>query len=101
MCRADDTFDTLKRKVELATILGTIQASFTNFRYLRPIWRKNTEEEALLGVSFTGLMDSKLKDIYYESADELEALKQHSVEVNKVWAARIGINQSAAITCVN
>ena len=100
MCRAEDTFETLKRKVELATILGTIQASYTNFRYLRPIWRKNTEEEALLGVSFTGLMDSKLKDIYYESTDELEALKQHSVEVNKVWAARIGINQSAAITCV-
>lgn len=100
VCRAEDTFDTLKRKVELATILGTIQASYTNFRYLRPIWRKNTEEEALLGVSFTGLMDSKLKDIYYESTDELEALKQHSVEVNKVWAERIGINQSAAITCV-
>lgn len=100
VCRAEDTFETLKRKVELATILGTIQASYTNFRYLRPIWRKNTEEEALLGVSFTGLMDSKLKDIYYESADELEALKQHSVEVNKVWAERIGINQSAAITCV-
>ena len=100
VCRAEDAFETLKRKVELATILGTIQASYTNFRYLRPIWRKNTEEEALLGVSFTGLMDSKLKDIYYESADELEALKQHSVEVNKVWAERIGINQSAAITCV-
>lgn len=100
VCRADDTFDTLKRKVELATILGTIQASYTNFRYLRPIWRKNTEEEALLGVSFTGLMDSKLKDMYYESSDELEALKQHSVEINKIWAEKLGINQSAAITCV-
>lgn len=100
VCRAEDTFETLKRKVELATILGTIQASYTNFRYLRPIWRKNTEEEALLGVSFTGLMDSKLKDIYYESADELDSLKQFAVYVNKVWAERIGINQSAAITCV-
>lgn len=100
VCRADDTFDSLKRKVELATILGTIQATFTEFRYLRSIWKRNTEEEALLGVSFTGLMDSPLKDMYYESADELEALKQHAVEVNKAWAEKLGINQSAAITCV-
>lgn len=100
VCRADDTFETLKRKVELATILGTIQATFTNFRYLRSIWKRNTEEEALLGVSFTGLMDSPLKDMYYESSDQLEALKQHAVEVNKLWASRLGINQSTAITCV-
>lgn len=100
VCRADDTFESLKRKVELATILGTIQATFTEFRYLRSIWKRNTEEEALLGVSFTGLMDSPLKDMYYESADELEALKQHAVEVNKAWAEKLGINQSAAITCV-
>jgi ribonucleoside-diphosphate reductase alpha chain len=100
VCRADDTFESLKRKVELATILGTIQATFTDFRYLRSIWKRNTEEEALLGVSFTGLMDSPLKDMYYESADELEALKQHAVEVNKAWAEKLGINQSAAITCV-
>ena len=100
VCRADDTFETLKRKVELATILGTIQATFTDFRYLRSIWKRNTEEEALLGVSFTGLMDSPLKDMYYESSDQLEALKQHAVEVNKLWADRLGINQSTAITCV-
>jgi ribonucleoside-diphosphate reductase alpha chain len=100
VCRADDTFESLKRKVELATILGTIQATFTEFRYLRSIWKRNTEEEALLGVSFTGLMDSPLKDMYYESADQLEALKQHAVEVNKLWAERLGINQSTAITCV-
>jgi ribonucleoside-triphosphate reductase len=100
VCRADDTFDSLKRKVELATILGTIQATYTDFRYLRSIWKRNTEEEALLGVSFTGLMDSPLKDMYYESSDQLEALKQHAVEVNKFWAERLGINQSTAITCV-
>ena len=100
VCRADDTFESLKRKVELATILGTIQATFTDFRYLRSIWKRNTEEEALLGVSFTGLMDSPLKDMYYESSDQLEALKQHAVEVNKLWADRLGINQSTAITCV-
>jgi ribonucleoside-diphosphate reductase alpha chain len=100
VCRADDTFETLKRKVELATILGTIQATFTDFRYLRSIWKRNTEEEALLGVSFTGLMDSPLKDMYYESSDQLEALKQHAVEVNKLWAERLEINQSTAITCV-
>ena len=100
VCRADDTFESLKRKVELATILGTIQATFTDFRYLRSIWKRNTEEEALLGVSFTGLMDIPLKDMYYESSDQLEALKQHAVEVNKLWASRLGINQSTAITCV-
>ena len=100
VCRADDTLESLKRKVELATILGTIQATFTEFRYLRNIWKRNTEEEALLGVSFTGLMDSPLKDMYYESADQLESLKQHAVEVNKLWAERLGIHQSAAITCV-
>jgi ribonucleoside-diphosphate reductase alpha chain len=100
VCRADDTLESLKRKVELATILGTIQATFTEFRYLRSIWKRNTEEEALLGVSFTGLMDSPLKDMYYESADQLESLKQHAVEVNKLWAERLGINQSTAITCV-
>lgn len=100
VCRADDTFESLKRKVELATILGTIQATFTDFRYLRNIWKKNTEEEALLGVSFTGLLDSPLKDMYYESSDQLEALKEHAVSVNKAWAERLNINQSAAITCV-
>jgi ribonucleoside-diphosphate reductase alpha chain len=100
VCRADDTQESLKRKVELATILGTIQATFTEFRYLRNIWKRNTEEEALLGVSFTGMMDSPLKDMYYESADQLEELKAHAVETNKVWAERLGINQSTAITCV-
>lgn len=100
VCRADDTQESLKRKVELATILGTIQATFTDFRYLRNIWKRNTEEEALLGVSFTGLMDCPLKDMYYESADQLEELKAHAVETNKIWAERLGINQSTAITCV-
>jgi ribonucleoside-triphosphate reductase len=100
VCRSDDTQESLKRKVELATILGTIQATFTDFRYLRSIWKRNTEEEALLGVSFTGLMDCPLKDMYYESADQLEELKAHAVETNKIWAERLGINQSTAITCV-
>ena len=95
--------ETLKDKIELATILGTLQASLTDFRYLRKIWKKNTEEEALLGVSLTGVMDHAtfgkmalkkpqvLKDILTE-------LKNHSIEVNKHWAAELGVNQATAIT---
>lgn len=100
--RADDTLISLKRKVRVAAILGTLQATLTNFRYLRPIWQRNTEEECLLGVSLTGIMDSAL----LADADSaalpaiLEELKQVAIETNKEWAAKLGINQSTAITCV-
>lgn len=94
--RASDTFDTLKRKVELATILGTIQSTFTNFRYLRKIWQNNCEEERLLGVSLTGVCDN----LEVLSDENLTKLKEVAVETNREWAARLGINPSAAITCV-
>jgi ribonucleoside-diphosphate reductase alpha chain len=96
--RSTDTIDILRRKVELATIIGTFQSTLTSFRYLRPIWRANAEEERLLGVSLTGIMDSILTAI--PDKDLLESLKQHAIDTNKVWAEKLGINQSAAITCV-
>ena len=101
--RKDDTAKDLKRKVEIAAILGTMQATLTNFRYLRPIWKKNTEEEALLGVSLTGIMDNELtigRKGKRELVDLLETLNEHTVAVNKKWAGILGISPSAAITCV-
>ena len=98
--RADDTLDTLKEKVRIAAILGTLQATLTDFRYLRSVWKKNTEEEALLGVSLTGIMDSKLTSSGNELDFILKELKDVAVETNKKWAKRLGINQAAAITCV-
>jgi len=99
--RENDTIDTLKRKVRLATIMGTLQATLTDFKYLRRIWKKNTEEEALLGVSLTGIMDNKLTSV---PSDGLESvlfnLQRVAIDVNKEWAKKLGINQSAAITCV-
>jgi len=101
--RPDDTLQTLKEKVRLATILGTLQATLTDFRYLRNIWKRNTEEEALLGVSMTGIMDCKLTN--GSTGEEalgklLDNLRTVSVETNRQWAAALGINQSTAITCV-
>ena len=112
--RADDTEETLLEKVEIATILGTLQATLTDFKYLRKIWKDNTEEERLLGVSLTGIMDSKLLNsyntIYLEDGqmvfDEtyvggiLEKLKEKAIETNKKYAKALGIPQSTAITCV-
>ncbi|MDC0013733.1 hypothetical protein OAD96_01885 [Pseudomonadales bacterium] len=98
--RADDTLDTLKEKVRIAAILGTLQATLTDFRYLRSVWKKNTEEEALLGVSLTGIMDSKLTSSGKELDFILKELKVVAVETNKKWAKRLGIKQAAAITCV-
>ena len=99
--RADDTPETLRRKVRHATILGTMQATLTNFRYLRKKWQLNTEEEALLGVSMTGIQDCKLTNGAKDGLPELlEDLKEEAVLVNKKWAKRLGINQSTAITCV-
>jgi len=95
--RPKDTRATLLRKVELATILGTLQATLTNFRYLRKIWQTNTEEEALLGVSITGLLDHPT--IPYNAKLQEEA-RLVAVATNKKWAKKLGINQSVAVTCV-
>ena len=101
VARADDTEATLRRKVELATILGTIQATLTKFPYLRKVWSKNTEEERLLGVSMTGIYDCPLiNKVNDATADRLEMLKSVSVDVNKEYAELFGIPQAAAITCV-
>jgi ribonucleoside-triphosphate reductase len=99
--RATDSFDDLKRKVRLATILGTIQATYTKFPYLRKIWADNTEEERLLGVSLTGIMDCHWTNGIIDSLDEtLSELKQLAIDTNKEWAEKLGIPQSTAITCV-
>jgi len=96
--RATDTDEDLKRKVRLATILGTIQSTFTDFRYLRKVWQRNTEEERLLGVSLTGIADNP--GLFTSSGDLLNELRQIANEVNAEWAERLGIARSAAITCV-
>ena len=95
--RSGDGIADLERKVRIATILGTIQSTFTDFKYLRKKWRDQCEEERLLGVSFTGICDNirVLGD-----ANTLTTLCEVAVETNKEWAERLGINQSAAITCV-
>jgi ribonucleoside-diphosphate reductase alpha chain len=99
--RADDTVDTLKKKVRIATILGTFQATLTHFPYLRKIWQKNTEEERLLGVSLTGILDNKMMgEVSDATAKNLEQLRQVAVDTNLQYSTDIGIPQSAAITCV-
>jgi ribonucleoside-diphosphate reductase alpha chain len=102
--RPQDDLKSLKKKVEIATIIGTLQATLTNFRYLRKIWEKNTEEEALLGVSLTGIMDHDLLQMPEDATIMLKKwlteMKNVAINTNKIWAERLGINQSAAITCV-
>ena len=99
--RPDDTKETLTRKVELATILGTFQASLTNFPYLSSEWQNNCEEEALLGVSLTGIMDNKMMSTPSdELIDILNELKRSSVDTNKKYAKALKINPAAAITCI-
>ena len=99
--RADDTMATLREKVKLATILGTMQSTLTNFKYIRSTWKKNCEEERLLGVSLTGIMDSVQTNGKQDGLPKrLEELNKISVETNKEWAKKFGINPSAAITCV-
>jgi ribonucleoside-diphosphate reductase alpha chain len=100
--RTEDTQDTIARKVRLASILGTWQASLTHFPYLSSEWKKNCQEEALLGVSMTGILDNPLmgsKD-HRLLSNVLEELKKVAVDTNKEWADKIGINPAAAITCV-
>tara|TARA_R110000751_G_scaffold5361_1_gene24500 strand:- start:848 stop:2779 length:1932 start_codon:yes stop_codon:yes gene_type:complete len=100
--RDTDTVTTLKRKVALATTLGTFQSTLTDFKYLRKVWKNNTEEERLLGVSLTGIMDSKLMSGKSSTKLEpmLEELKEISVQTNATIAKRLGIPQSTAITCI-
>jgi ribonucleoside-triphosphate reductase len=98
--RATDTLKDIKDKVETATILGTIQATYTKFPYLRKIWQRNTEEERLLGVSLTGVMDNPITTSFNKNLSrDLESLRQHAVHVNSVWSKRLGIEQSTAVTC--
>jgi ribonucleoside-diphosphate reductase alpha chain len=114
--RAEDTLETLRNKMALATILGTIQSTYTHFPYLRKVWKDNTEEERLLGVSLTGIMDNLAlsgkintdagvswsftgsEETTLESV--LEELKEVAVKTNKEWAEKLGVNPSTAITCV-
>ena len=99
--RATDTIEDLERKVRLATILGTIQSTYTHFPYLRKVWQRNTEEERLLGVSLTGIMDNPLMTSANKGLeDTLEHLRTVAVSTNEDWAARLGVPVSAAITCV-
>ena len=98
--RATDSVDDLERKVRLATILGTIQSTYTNFPYLRKVWQRNTEEERLLGVSLTGVQDNPLMTAKNKGLDKtLERLREVAVATNTEWAERLGINCSAAISC--
>ena len=99
--RATDTLEDLERKVRLATILGTIQSTYTHFPYLRKVWQRNTEEERLLGVSLTGIMDNPLMTSANKGLEEtLEHLRSIAVATNVEWAERLGIPVSTAITCV-
>jgi ribonucleoside-diphosphate reductase alpha chain len=100
--RSTDTMDSLERKIRLATILGTFQATLTNFPYLRKIWQKNTEEEALLGVSMTGILDNALLNNPddEELPKRLEKLRDVAIAVNAEFAASVGINQSVAVTAI-
>lgn len=100
--RSEDTIEVLTNKIRLATILGTFQASLTNFPYLRKIWQKNTEEEALLGVSMTGILDNPLLNNPNDELlpERLEKLRGIAVDTNAEFAAAIGINQSVAVTAI-
>ena len=99
--RATDTIEDLERKVRLATTLGTIQSTYTHFPYLRKVWQRNTEEERLLGVSLTGIMDNPLMTSANKGLEEtLEHLRSIAVATNVEWAERLGIPVSTAITCV-
>jgi len=99
--RPEDTEDTLLSKVQLATILGTIQSTLVNFKYVTKEWKKNCSEERLLGVSLTGIMDNKWTAGKLPGLHTLlQNLRKMSIDTNKEWAEKLGINQSVAITCV-
>ena len=96
VARADDTESTLMEKIRLATLLGTYQATLTDFPYISPEWRGNCEAERLLGVSITGQWDCPA----VRSPDALAQLRDHALTVNREYAHRFGINPAAAVTCV-
>jgi ribonucleoside-triphosphate reductase len=96
IARSDDTEESLREKVEIATIIGTIQSMATNFPGLRDVWKKNCQEERLLGVDINGQMDSPIA----QDPDVMLRLKEHAIATNKKYADILGIPQSAAITCV-
>jgi ribonucleoside-diphosphate reductase alpha chain len=96
--RPTDKIEDLRRKVEVATIIGTFQSTLTNFRYIRKIWSKNAQEERLLGVSLTGIFDNPLTCA--PNPSDLEDLRNHAIATNNRVADSLGINPSAAITCV-
>lgn len=98
--RSSDDLENLKRKVRIATIIGTIQSTLTHFPYLRKIWKRNTEEERLLGVSLTGIMDHNVLANTTDSGRWLDEMREAAVETNAELAEKLGIEQSAAITCV-
>ena len=102
--RGNDTPESLKRKVKLATILGTFQSTLTNFKYLSKRWQENCEEERLLGVSLTGIMDNEFTNGKISGVAHLgpmlEGLRDEAVKTNRIWAAKLNIPVSAAITCV-
>lgn len=107
--REQDTLKLLLEKVELATILGTMQATLTDFKNISSEWKENTEEEALLGVSLTGIFDNKHTrgeaPFLHEGrevplSEALDLLRERAVAVNAEWAQRFGIRRAAAITCV-
>jgi ribonucleoside-diphosphate reductase alpha chain len=96
IARKEDTYETLKDKVEVAAIIGTIQSMATNFPGLRPIWKQNCEEERLLGVDINGQLDSAVA----QDASVQNRLRQVAVETNRIYAQKLGINQATAVTCV-
>jgi ribonucleoside-diphosphate reductase alpha chain len=99
--RSHDTKKTLKEKIRKAVIIGTLQSTLTDFRYLRKEWQKNAEEERLLGVSLTGIMDNKLTSTNGSELEKLlDDLREYAIEVNKEWTEKLGINPATAITCV-
>lgn len=99
--RRGDTLAQIKEKVRIAVIMGTYQAMLTNFRYVREEWKRNQEEERLLGVSMTGIMDHEVLSTVSDQARQwLDELREYAIEVNREWAAKLGINPAAAITTV-
>jgi len=98
VCRVDDTEEDLARKVRLATILGTLQASLTDFKYVRKVWQKNCEEERLLGVSLTGIQDCKI--LRNPDPKMLERLRDAANKVNVEYSEKLGINPATAITTI-
>ena len=99
--RSSDNYDDLARKVKIATVLGTVQSTYTKFPYLRKIWKDNTEEERLLGVSLTGIMDNPLLTRKNSGISKtLNSLREVAVETNLTLANNLNINPSTAITCV-